>query len=107
MPNLIVTYTRAAENRHPQAGWLPVEEGEAAQTELVEIGETSEAGALAATGSNFIVRVAAEADCWVSIGAAPVAEVGSGRKLFAGTWDQFACRPGSKVAVIADGEGTA
>lgn len=106
MANLIVTFTRPAENRTAQS-WFPVEQGEAAETEKIEIGASSAAGDLMASAKDFIVRLEAEADCWVTIGADPVAEDGSGRKLPAGTRDQFSCQPGSKVAVIAADESTA
>lgn len=99
MDELIVTFTRAVEDRSA-LGWFPLPSGRSARTETIEIGAESAAGALVATASESVVWIDAPAECWVAIGAAPEAAAGSGWHLAAGESRPFGAQAGDKVAVI-------
>lgn len=73
--------------------------GSVTETQVVEIGGSSAASAATEDGTN-LVRVYAEADCSIAIGAAPTAAADTGIPLTAKTWDYFVITPGQKVAVI-------
>ena len=101
MANLVVTFTRASPDKsHEQ--YFPVEYGKHARTEQIVIGAESTAGNLEATGADFVVRLTARADCWVSIGGTPVAAVGQGRFMQSGELTWYYAESGDKVAAIAD-----
>lgn len=69
-------------------------------TQVVAIGGASVASAATEDGTN-LVRVFAEADCSVLIGADPTVTAANGIPLAAGQFDYFVITPGHKIAVIS------
>jgi len=74
--------------------------GSVTETQVVAIGDSSDASNETEDGTH-LVRVYAEADCSIAIGATPIATVAAGIPLTAKTWDYFVIKPGQKIAVIA------
>lgn len=98
MANIIVTEYRGTWSiGQTQAAYGPL----ASQT--VAIGATTAATTNAMNGSTGLVRIYAEADCNITIAAAPNAGTGIVIPLAAGQYDYFAVEAGSamKVACIA------
>lgn len=100
MANLIVTFTKAFPNvAGVEIGNVAI--GSEARTEQIALAATdSTAGNLVARRDENIVELWALADCWVKIGAAPVAAVGEGRYLAAGSVRDLFVNAGDKVAAI-------
>ena len=98
MANIIVTeFLSTMQAGQIQAALRPI----ASQT--VAIGGASAATSNACNGSTALIRVYAEADCNITIAAAPNAGTGIIIPLAAGQYDYFAVEPGTamKVACIA------
>ncbi|MEK9752498.1 MAG: hypothetical protein VW338_04705 [Rhodospirillaceae bacterium] len=107
MATLYVNFSRAALGEET---FVPVPYGPAARSEMIDIGGTSEVGDISAAAGEDVIEVYADTDCWIQIGAAPVAtagELGSApqvndcRFLPASTFREYAVDPGHKIAVIA------
>lgn len=98
MANLIVTEFRGTRNRgEVQAAFVPL------ASQIVAIGGASAATTNGCGNSTTLVRVYAEADCNITIAAAPNAGTGIVIPLAAGQYDYFSVIPGEamKVACIA------
>lgn len=70
------------------------------ETQSVAIGGSSVQSAATEAGTN-LVRVFAEADCSILIGADPTVTAANGIPLAAGQYDYFVITPGHKIAVIS------
>lgn len=98
MANIIVTEFRGTwDLGRTQAAYSPI------ASQSVAIGGSTAATTNAMSGLTVLVRVYAEADCNITIAAAPNASTGIIIPLAAGQYDYFAVEPGSamKVACIS------
>jgi len=98
MANIVVTEFRGTWSiGQIQAAYGPL------ASQIVAIGATTAATTNAMNGSTVLIRVYAEADCNITIAAAPNASTGVIIPLAAGQYDYFAVEQGSamKVACIA------
>lgn len=77
-------------------GWQAITQGA-----VQPITYTGTAGLSAAVGvSTTLVRLVSSSDCFVLIGAAPVATSSNGSLLPAGVVEYFGITPGQKVSVV-------
>jgi len=97
MANLIVTFGRSMGTDREYGG--------DARTEILAIGGGATDGTLVARGSEDIVTLYAEADCWVTIGASPdpeAANVGANRRFMKLGWDRtFSIGANQRVSVTS------
>jgi len=95
MPSIVISQHKAPSGAAPPAVDLP-----AIESEIVDIGASSAQSAVFTFPCNMI-RVYAEAACWVTVGEDPTAEVGAGCvPMPAGQVEYFYVAGESRVAVI-------